>query len=105
MRHSRRWSPSRVRAGIFDLALGFLLKMISEIYFRTPKNLIHNEFKRPCGVYRHAPGCVFFRLMQSRNEFPLRWFCAPVIWVQRHSLVKPAVQGVKVNLKDKNAIK
>src|SRR5215470_2222893 len=48
---------------------------------------------------------VFLRVMQSRNEFPFRWFCAPVSWVQCHSLINPPVQGAKVNLKDKNAVK
>ncbi len=45
---------------------------------------------------------VFFRLMQSHNELPLRWFCAPLIF---RSLVKPPVQCVKVDLKDKYAVK
>ena len=40
--------------------------------------------------------------MQSRNEFPFRSFSAPLIF---RSLVKPPVQCVKVDLKDKNAVK
>jgi hypothetical protein len=48
---------------------------------------------------------VFLRLMQSRNEFPFRWFCAPVSRVQCHSLINSPVQGLKVNLKDEDAVK
>ena len=43
--------------------------------------------------------------MQSSNYLPFRWFCAPVSWVQCHSLIYPPVQGLKVDLKDKNAVK
>ena len=40
--------------------------------------------------------------MQSRNEFPFRSFCAPLIF---RSLVKLPVQLVKIDLKDKDAVK
>jgi hypothetical protein len=70
------------------------------------ENLIHHLFKWSSGVYRHAAARYgFFRLMQSCDDFPFRWFRAPVSWVQRHSLIDPPVQGLKVDLKDKNAVK
>lgn len=40
--------------------------------------------------------------MQSRNEFPFRWFSAPLIF---RSLVKPPLQCVKVDVQDENAVK
>jgi hypothetical protein len=40
--------------------------------------------------------------MQSRNEFPFRLFSPPLIIRSR---VKPPVQCVKVDFKDKNAVK
>jgi hypothetical protein len=40
--------------------------------------------------------------MQSRNEFPFRWLSAAPLRVR--SLVKPAMQCVKVDFKHKNAI-
>jgi hypothetical protein len=43
--------------------------------------------------------------MQSSNDFPFRWLCAPLSWVQCYSLVNPPIKDVKVNLKDKNAVK
>jgi len=43
--------------------------------------------------------------MQSHNQFPFAWFCAPVIWVQPASLVNPPVQCVEVDFKDKNVVK
>jgi hypothetical protein len=46
---------------------------------------------------------VFFRLMQSRNEFPFRRLSAAPLIVR--SLVKPPVQCAKVDLKDKSAVK
>jgi len=46
---------------------------------------------------------VFFRLMQSRNEFPFHRLSAAPLIVR--SLVKPPIQCVKVDFKDKNAVK
>ena len=40
--------------------------------------------------------------MQSRNEFAFRLVSAPLIF---HSFVKPPVQCVKVDFKNKNAVK
>lgn len=69
-------------------------------------DLVNDARERCGGVDAHAVfRKVLFRLMQSRNEFPFRLFPAPVMWVQCHSLIKPPVQGVKVDLKDKNAVK
>ncbi len=63
-----------------------------------------NDARDRCGTvdYNTVFRNVFFRLMQSRNEFPFRLFSAPLIF---RSLVKPPVQCVKVDLKDKNAVK
>jgi len=41
--------------------------------------------------------------MQSRNEFPFHWLSAAPLIVQ--SLVKPPIQCVKVDFKDKSAVK
>jgi len=68
-------------------------------------NDLVNDARDRCGgvdqdaVFRN----VFFRLMQSRNELPFRWFSAAPLRVR--SLVKPPIQCVKVNFKDKNAVK
>src|SRR4051812_1625680 len=44
--------------------------------------------------------------MHSFNKFFFFRFCAPVSWVQRHSLINPPKQEVKiVDLKNENAIK
>ena len=48
---------------------------------------------------------VFFRLMRSHTEFPFFWFSTPVIWISAASLVKPPVHCVKVDFKDKDAVK
>jgi hypothetical protein len=62
-----------------------------------------NDLRDRCGgVDRDAVlRNVFFRLVQSRSDFPMR-FCAPVIF---RSLVKPPVHGVEVDFEDKNAVK
>jgi len=71
------------------------------------KNFVHDADKRLCCIDDDAAaGYVFFRSMQSRNEFLFLWFSAPVRWVSRHALIKPPIQCVKVvDLKNKNAIK
>ena len=71
------------------------------------KDFVHDADKRLCCIYNDAiAGYVFFRSMQSRNEFPFLWFSAPVRWVSLHALIKPPIQCVKVvDLKNKNAIK
>lgn len=55
------------------------------------------------GDYSTVLGSVFFRPMQSRNEFPFRWLSAapPIV----RSLVKPPIQCVKVDFKDEDAVK
>src|ERR1700691_951064 len=73
------------------------------ICFALPDDLV-NDARERCGsvddntLFRN----VSFRFMQSRNEFPFRLFSAPLIF---RSLIKPPVQCVKVDLKDKNAVK
>ncbi|GHO42300.1 hypothetical protein KSX_04630 [Ktedonospora formicarum] len=66
-----------------------------------------NDAHERCGgvdddaVFRYS----FFRLMQARNEFSFLWSPAPVSWVQCHSLINPPKTGVKVDIKDKHAVK
>ena len=71
------------------------------------EDFIHDAGKRLCCIYDDAAaGYIFFRSMQSRNEFLFLWFSAPVSWVSRHALINPPVQCVKVvDLKNKNAVK
>ena len=70
------------------------------------KDLINDARDGPGGVdYNTVFRNVFFRLMQSHNEFAFAWFCAPIIWVQTASLVNPPVQCVEVDFKHKNAVK
>jgi hypothetical protein len=70
------------------------------------EDLINDARDGRCGVdYNTVFRSVFFRLMQSHNEFPFFWLSAPVIWVSPASLVKPPVQCVKVDFKDKDAVK
>ena len=71
------------------------------------KDFVHDADKRLCCIYDDAAaGYVFFRSMQSRNEFLFLWFSAPVSWVSRHALINPPIQCVKVvDLKNKNAVK
>jgi hypothetical protein len=73
------------------------------------KDLVNDVRDRCGGVdYNAVLRNVFFRLMQSRNEFPFHWLSAVPLIVR--SLVKPPIQCVpiqcvKVDFKDKNAIK
>ncbi len=70
------------------------------------KDLINDAREGRGGVdYNTVFRSVFFRLMQSHNEFPFFWCSAPVIWISSASFVKPPVQCAKVNFKDKNAVK
>lgn len=70
------------------------------------KDFVHDADKRLCCIYDDAAaGDVFFRSMQSRNEFLFLWFSAPVRRVSRHALIQPPIQCVKVvDLKNKNAV-
>ena len=43
--------------------------------------------------------------MRSHTEFPFFWFSASVTWISAASLVKPPVHCVKVDFKDKDAVK
>lgn len=73
------------------------------ICFALTDDLVNDTRDRCGGVdYSTVLRSVFFRSMQSRNEFPLRWFSAPLVF---RPLVKPPVQRVKVDLKDKSAVK
>ena len=71
------------------------------------KDFVHDAAKRLCCIDDDASvGYVFFRSMQSRNEFLFLCFSAPVSWISRHALIQPSIQCVKVvDLKNKNAIK
>ena len=67
------------------------------------KDLVNDARDRRGGVdYNAVLRNVFFRLMQSRNEFPFRWLSAAPLIVR--SLVKPPVRCVKVDFKDKNVV-
>jgi len=63
-----------------------------------------NDARDRCGGIDHDTifRNVFFRLMQSHNEFLFRLFSAPLIF---RSLVKPPVQCVTADLQDKDAVK
>ena len=70
------------------------------------QNLIHDAFNRRSGIdYDTTLRDIFFRCIQSRNEFAFLWFSAEVSWVQCHSLINPPVHGVQVDLQDKHAVK
>ena len=67
------------------------------------KDLVNDACDRCGGVDDNAvPRNVFFGLKQSGNDFPFHWHPAAPLLVR--SLVKPPIQCVKVDLKDKNAI-
>jgi hypothetical protein len=75
----------------------------SFICFALAKDFVNDACNRCGGVDLNAVlRNLFFRLMQSRNEFPLRWLS--VVPLRVRSLVKPPIQFVKVDLKDKNAV-
>ena len=67
------------------------------------KDLINDACDGRGGVdYNTVFRSVFFRLMQSDNEFPFSLFSAPLIF---WSLVKPPVQCDKVDFEDKHSVK
>ena len=66
------------------------------------KDLINDARDGRGGIDYNTVRSVFFRLMQSYNEFPFSLFSAPLIF---WSLVKSPVQCAKVDFKDKNAVK
>lgn len=70
------------------------------------QNLIDNAGDWRRGVNDDtATRDAFFCCMQSRNEFLLFRFSAEVSWVQRHALVEPSKQCLKVaDLKNKSAV-
>jgi hypothetical protein len=72
------------------------------ICFALTKDLVNDARDGRGGVdYNAVLRDVFFRLMPSRNEFPVRRLSAAPLIVR--SLVKPPIQCGKVDLKDKNA--
>ena len=46
---------------------------------------------------------ILLRLMPSPDEFPFRWVSAAPLVVR--SLIKPPIQGVKVDFEDENLVK
>ena len=71
------------------------------------KDFVHDADKGLSCIYDDAAaGYVFFRAMQSRNEFLFLWFSAPVSGVSHHALIKPPIQCVKVvDLENKYGVK
>jgi hypothetical protein len=71
--------------------------------FHVANDLVNHLHKRgSCVDYDAVFRNVFLRLMQSHNEVPFRLLSTPFI-VQ--PLVKPSIQCVEVNIKDKHSIK
>jgi hypothetical protein len=68
------------------------------------KDLV-NDVRDRCGGfdYNAVLRNVFFRLMQSRNEFPFHWLSAAPLIVR--SLVKPPIQMCQGRLQGQKAIK
>ena len=67
------------------------------------EDLINDARERDGGVDDNTVSWnLFFRLMQSRNDFPFRWPSAPLIF---RSLLYPPVHCVKVDFQDKNSVK
>ena len=78
-----------------ELAFAYLLRLAND--------LVNDVCDRCGGVDRNAVlRDVFFRLMQSRNEFPFLWLSAAPLRVR--PLIKPLLQCVDVDFKDKNAV-
>ena len=70
--------------------------------FALTNDLVDDAHDRCGGVDPYAVfRDVFFRLMQSRNEIPLRLFSTPLI---DRSPVKPPIQCVNVDMQDKDAV-
>jgi len=94
----------RTRLSFSGFETRFCSPKLKVLYLlRLTKDLVNDARDRRGGVdYSTVFRNVFFRLMQSRNEFPFRSSSAPLIF---RSLVKPPVQCVKVDFKDKNAVK
>ncbi|HLZ56170.1 MAG TPA: hypothetical protein VKR06_04415 [Ktedonosporobacter sp.] len=70
------------------------------------EDLVNDAHERWAGVdddtvFRYS----FFCLMQTHNGFSFLWSSAPVSWVQCHSLINPPKTGVKVDIKEKHAVK
>ncbi|MGM7724325.1 hypothetical protein [Metabacillus sp. Hm71] len=79
------------------------LLSLAFIFFALTDDLVNDVLDRCGGVdYNSVFWNVFFRLVQSSNEFPFRFFSAKFIF---WSLVKPPVQCVNVDLEDKHAVK
>jgi len=70
------------------------------------QDLVNDARDRRGGVnYNTVFRSIFFRLMQARNDFPFRLFSDPLIWISAASPVKPPVRCVKVDFKEKDAVK
>ena len=75
----------------------------SFICFALTNDFVNDARDRCGGVDRDAVlWNVFFRLMQSRNQFTFRWLSAAPLRVR--SLIKPPIQCVKVDFEDENAV-
>jgi len=69
--------------------------------FALTDDLVNNLFEWCVCVDNDAVARdLFFRLVQSHNDFPFRWFAAPLV----HSAVKPAVQCVQVDLENEDTV-
>lgn len=78
--------------------------MVGRLDFALTDDLVDDALDRFGGDDYDADfRSVFFRSMKSRNEVPCRWLSTAPLIVR--SLVKPPIQCVKVDLKNKNAVK
>jgi hypothetical protein len=79
-------------------------KALASAYQLRLANDLVNDVCDRCGGVDRDPVLrdVFFRLMQSRNEFPFLWLSAAPLRVG--SLVKPSLQCVDVDFKDEDAV-
>ena len=72
-------------------------------WFAVAKDLINNLRDWGCGVDRNTVlRKVFFRLVQSPHEFPLRRLSATPLRVR--ALVKSPIQCIEVDLKNKDGV-
>jgi hypothetical protein len=85
---------------------GTLVRSLSSITlavssFALTDDLVNKLFEWDGSVDHDAVARdLSFRLVQSHNDFPFRWFAAPLV----HSAIKPAVQRVQVDLEDEDTV-